>query len=53
VIGKRGHQTAKDIFALASLVANSRAAAAAKSAAKTSAKAEEQRGLFARLLTKR
>ena len=52
VIEKRGHQTAKDIFALASLLANSRAAAA-KTAAKTTAKAEEQRGLFARLLTKR
>ena len=53
VIEKRGHQTAKDIFALGSLLANSRAATPAKTSDKPAAKAEENRGLFARLLTKR
>lgn len=53
VIEKRGHQTAKDIFALAGLLTNSRAAATAKTSDKPAAKAEESRGLFARLLTKR
>jgi pilus assembly protein CpaE len=52
VIEKRGHQTAKDIFALASLISNARTAAA-KSAEKPVAKPEERGGLFSRLITKR
>jgi len=52
VIEKRGHQTAKDIFALASLISNARTAAA-KLAEKPAAKPEERGGLFSRLITKR
>ena len=52
VIEKRGHQTAKDIFALASLISNARAATA-KGAEKPAAKPEERGGLFSRLMTKR
>ncbi len=52
VIEKRGHQTAKDIFALASLIGSARTAAA-KSAEKPAAKPEERGGLFSRLMTKR
>jgi len=52
VIEKRGHQTAKDIFALASLLTNSRTATA-KPSDKPATKTDENRGLFARLLTKR
>jgi pilus assembly protein CpaE len=52
VIEKRGHQTAKDIFALAGLISNARAAAA-KSAEKPVAKPEERGGLFSRLIAKR
>lgn len=53
VIEKRNHQTAKDIFALAGLLTNSRAAATTKTNDKAAVKTEENRGLFARLLTKR
>jgi pilus assembly protein CpaE len=53
VIEKRGHQTAKDIFALANLITNARAAAA-KGADKAAAKSQQERGgLFSRLMTKR
>jgi len=52
VIEKRGHQTAKDIFALASLIGSARTAAA-KSSEKPTAKPEERGGLFSRLMTKR
>jgi pilus assembly protein CpaE len=52
VIEKRGHQTAKDIFALASLIGSARTAAA-KSAQKSTAKPDERGGLFSRLITKR
>ncbi len=53
VIEKRGHQTAKDIFALANLITNARAAAA-KGADKSVAKSQQERGgLFSRLMTKR
>jgi hypothetical protein len=52
VIEKRGHQTAKDIFALASLIGSARTATA-KSSEKPSAKPEERGGLFSRLMTKR
>jgi pilus assembly protein CpaE len=53
VIEKRGHQTAKDIFTLASLISNARSAAAAKAGERSAQKAQESRGLFGRLLTKR
>ena len=54
VIEKRGHQTAKDIFALASLLSNARGAAAAKPGTPAAeAKAPESRGLFGRILAKR
>lgn len=53
VIDKRHHQIAKDIFALAGLLSNSRAGAAAKTSAKAPAAAQENRGLFGRLLAKR
>jgi hypothetical protein len=54
VIEKRGHQTAKDIFALASLVSNARGGATVKSSDQPQApKTPESRGLFGRLLTKR
>jgi pilus assembly protein CpaE len=52
VIEKRGHQTAKDIFALAGLIGSARTATA-KSAEKPAAKPEERGGLFSRLITKR
>jgi pilus assembly protein CpaE len=53
VIEKRGHQTAKDVFALANLITNARAAAA-KGAEKAAAKSPQERGgLFSRLMTKR
>ena len=52
VIEKRGHQTAKDIFALASLIGSARTATA-KSSEKPAAKPEERGGLFSRLMTKR
>jgi pilus assembly protein CpaE len=53
VIEKRGHQTAKDVFALANMITNARAAAA-KGADKTAAKSPQERGgLFSRLMTKR
>jgi pilus assembly protein CpaE len=53
VIEKRGHQTAKDVFALANLITNARAAAA-KGAEKGAAKSPQERGgLFSRLMTKR
>jgi pilus assembly protein CpaE len=53
VIEKRGHQTAKDIFALANLISNARTAAA-KGADKAAAKSSQERGgLFSRLMTKR
>jgi pilus assembly protein CpaE len=53
VIEKRGHQTAKDVFALANLITNARAAAA-KGAEKAAAKPSQERGgLFSRLMTKR
>src|SRR5436190_6950068 len=52
VIEKRGHQTSKDIFALASLIGSARTAAA-KSAEKPAAKPQERGGLFSRLMTKR
>jgi pilus assembly protein CpaE len=54
VIEKRGHQTAKDIFALASLVSNARGGATVKASGQPAApKPSENRGLFGRLLTKR
>jgi pilus assembly protein CpaE len=54
VIEKRGHQTAKDIFALASLISNARGGATVKASDQPQApKAPENRGLFGRLLTKR
>jgi pilus assembly protein CpaE len=54
VIEKRGHQTAKDIFALASMISNARSVAAAKPGAQPQeAKPQENRGLFGRLLAKR
>jgi pilus assembly protein CpaE len=54
VIEKRGHQTAKDIFALASLISNARGGATVKAGDQPKApKAPENRGLFGRLLTKR
>jgi pilus assembly protein CpaE len=53
VIEKRGHQTSKDIFALAGLVSNNRGTAPVKAAEKPEEKPAENRGLFARLLTKR
>ena len=53
VIEKRNHQTAKDVFALAGLLSNSRSATAKASDKTAAKKTEEQRGLFARLLTKR
>jgi pilus assembly protein CpaE len=54
VIEKRGHQTAKDIFALASLLSNARGGATVKAGDQPQApKAPENRGLFGRLLTKR
>ena len=54
VIEKRGHQTAKDIFALASLLSNARGGATVKASDKPQApKTPENRGLFGRLLTKR
>lgn len=53
VIDKRNHQAAKDIFALAGLLTNSRTTTNAKPGDKPTAKPEESRGLFARLLTKR
>jgi pilus assembly protein CpaE len=54
VIEKRGHQTAKDIFALASLVSNARGGATVKATGQPQApKQSENRGLFGRLLTKR
>ncbi|HNP69514.1 MAG TPA: response regulator [Kouleothrix sp.] len=54
VIEKRGHQTSKDIFALANLISNARGGAAVKAGAKPpDPKAPENRGLFGRLLTKR
>src|SRR5262245_9049811 len=53
VIEKRGHQTAKDVFALANLISNARTAAA-KGADKAAAKSSQERGgLFSRLMTKR
>jgi pilus assembly protein CpaE len=52
VIEKRGHQTAKDIFALASLIGSARTATT-KSSEKPAAKPEERGGLFSRLMTKR
>jgi pilus assembly protein CpaE len=53
VIEKRGHQTAKDIFALANLISNARGAAA-KGAEKAAAKPPQERGgLFSRLMAKR
>ncbi len=53
VIEKRGHQTAKDIFALANLISNA-GGAAAKAGDKTAAKpAQERGGLFSRLMAKR
>jgi pilus assembly protein CpaE len=53
VIEKRGHQAAKDIFALANLLSNARGAKA-KDSDKTAAKAVQERGgLFSRLMTKR
>ena len=54
VIEKRGHQTAKDIFALAGLISNARGGATVKADDKSpQPKAPESRGLFGRLLTKR
>src|SRR5262249_57927461 len=54
VIEKRGHQTSKDIFALASLISNARGGATVKAGDKPPAPhAPENRGLFGRLLTKR
>jgi len=53
VIEKRSHQTAKDIFALASLVSNARGATAKAGDQPQAPKAPENRGLFGRLLTKR
>lgn len=53
VIEKRGHQAAKDVFALANLITNARAVAA-KGADKAAAKSPQERGgLFSRLMTKR
>jgi len=53
VIEKRGHQTAKDIFALANLLSNARGATT-KGADKSATKpAQERGGLFSRLMTKR
>jgi pilus assembly protein CpaE len=54
VIEKRGHQTAKDIFALAGLVSNARGGATVKADDKSPPpKAPESRGLFGRLIAKR
>lgn len=54
VIEKRSHQTAKDIFALASLVSNARGGATVRASNQPQApKSPENRGLFGRLLTKR
>jgi pilus assembly protein CpaE len=54
VIEKRGHQTSKDIFALAALLSAARAAAKVPAGGeKAAAKGAENRGLFSRLLTKR
>lgn len=54
VIEKRSSQTSKDIFALATLLNNGRAAAATKEAEKpAAAKAPEKSGLFSRIMTKR
>jgi pilus assembly protein CpaE len=54
VIEKRGHQTAKDIFALANLISNSRGGATVKAGDKPPAKPPQERGgLFSRLMAKR
>jgi pilus assembly protein CpaE len=54
VIGKRGHQAAKDIFALANLISNSRGGATVKAGDKPPAKPPQERGgLFSRLMAKR
>lgn len=54
VIEKRSHQTAKDIFALASLISNARGGATVKADDKSPPpKAPENRGLFGRLIAKR
>jgi pilus assembly protein CpaE len=54
VIGKRGHQASKDIFALANLINNSRGGAAVKAGDKPPAKPPQERGgLFSRLMAKR
>lgn len=54
VIEKRGHQTSKDIFALANLLSNARGGATVKAGDKPpEPKEPESRGLFGRLLTKR
>jgi pilus assembly protein CpaE len=54
VIEKRGHQTAKDIFSLASLLSNARGGATVKAGDKPpQPQAPESRGLFGRLIAKR
>jgi pilus assembly protein CpaE len=54
VIEKRGHQTAKDIVALASLLSNARSGATVKTGDKPpTSQAPESRGLFGRILAKR
>ncbi|MFL5801061.1 MAG: histidine kinase, partial [Roseiflexaceae bacterium] len=54
VIGRRGHQAAKDIFALANLINNSRGGATVKAGDKPPAKPPQERGgLFSRLMAKR
>jgi pilus assembly protein CpaE len=54
VIEKRGHQTSKDIFALAGLISNARGGATVKADDKSpTPKAPESRGLFGRLMAKR
>ena len=54
VIEKRGHQTSKDIFALAALISNARGGATVKADDKSPPpQSPESRGLFGRLLAKR
>lgn len=54
VIDKRSTQTSKDIFALAAMISDVRAASKDKAAPKApAAKAQEKSGLFSRLMTKR
>lgn len=54
VIDKRSSQTSKDIFALAALLTNGRAAQTTKQAeTQPVAKAPEKTGLFSRIMTKR